>query len=137
LCRRRRPTTENLGLEAFPERMLSGQRFELADDVGMAGKRKVGVDPSFEAREPDFLQAGDFRLGERLVEEVRERRPAPESQSEAQCVGRLSSPVPLEQTPPLFVEPLELVTVAFLRADAQQVARRFRADAILIPERLA
>ena len=54
----------------------------------MAAKRQVDFDPLLERAEPKLLEAADLRLGERLVCEVGERRPAPETESIAKEPGR-------------------------------------------------
>ena len=54
----------------------------------MPAERELGVDPLLERREPELLEPLDGRLGERLVGEVGERRPAPELERLAQQGGR-------------------------------------------------
>ena len=44
----------------------------------MAPQREVGLDPLLERDCAELLEPCDLGLGERLVEEVGERRPAPE-----------------------------------------------------------
>jgi hypothetical protein len=70
-----------LSAKAFPQRVVPDERLELGDDVLVSCQREIGLDAFLETHEPAFLQAGDRRLGERLVREVRERRPSPECAS--------------------------------------------------------
>ena len=69
-----------LGAQALAQRLLPGQRLELAHELGMAAEREVGVDPSLQAGQAELLQAGDLGLGEGLVAEVGEGLATPERQ---------------------------------------------------------
>ena len=73
-----------LAAQALPQRMLGDERLELADELGVTAERQVGVDPLLERRQPQLLQPRDLGLGERLVGEVGERRPAPQRERLAQ-----------------------------------------------------
>ena len=55
----------------------------------MPAEDKVGLDPLLEGGKAQFLEASDFGLGERLGREIRERRPAPETEccSQGLCGG--------------------------------------------------
>ena len=63
---------------ALAERLLAHELFELRHELAVAAELQVGVDPVLERAEAKLLQARDRALGERLVGELRERRPAPQ-----------------------------------------------------------
>ena len=69
--------------------MLGDEALELADEVGVASEREVGLDPFFERAQAQLLQACDLWLGERLVGELVQRRPSPQAERLAQDRGRL------------------------------------------------
>ena len=104
-----------LGVGALAQRLLPGQRLELAHELGMAAEREVGVDPRLQAGQAELLQAGDLGLGEGLVAEVRKGRATPERQRPAQRVRRFAARPALEQPPRLVEELLEQVAVALAR----------------------
>ena len=94
----------------------------------MAAQRQVGVDALLDDDGSQLLEARDLRLRERLVDEVRERRPAPERERLAQhdlgggCVAGL------ERGPPLLRQPGEAVQVHLLGIELEDVAGRARGD---------
>ncbi len=63
-----------LAAQALLQRMLGGEGFQLADQLGVLAEREVGLDALCQAVEARLLQAGDLRLGEGLVAEVGQRR---------------------------------------------------------------
>ena len=78
-----------LRARSLAQRLRCDERLELGDELGVAPEREVRLDPLLERDEPELLEPGDLGLGERLVEEVRERRPAPERERLAQrALGR-------------------------------------------------
>jgi hypothetical protein len=122
-----------LTLKSFPQRVLRNEPFHLAYELGMTPECEVGVDPSLEGSEPQLLDPADRRLRERLVDEVSQRSAAPQRQRLTQLSrghGRLG-------TVGLLDQPREACQIEFLRADAQEVARRLRLNALCLPtERL-
>ena len=64
--------------QALPQRVLGHEALELRHELDVASQREVRLDPSLDGDEPKLLEAHDRRLGEGLVGEVVERRPAPE-----------------------------------------------------------
>ena len=64
--------------------MLGGERFQLADQLGVLAERQVGLDALCQTVEARLLQAGDLGLGEGLVAEVGQRRAPPHRQRLAQ-----------------------------------------------------
>ena len=93
--------------------------------------REVGVDAVAEAAEPEVVEARDLGLGEALVRDVRERRPAPERERVHQGRGRRARIAAGEL---LATEPaalLEALGVERPRREAQAVATaRGRHDVI-------
>ena len=67
--------------------MLGDEALQLADDVGVASEREVGLDPLLERVQAQLLQPRDLRLGERLECELVQRRPPPQGKRLAQDRG--------------------------------------------------
>ena len=65
-------------MQRFTQRVLGDQCLELADHVAVAAERQVGLDALLHAREPQLLEVCALDLRERLVGELRKRRPAPQ-----------------------------------------------------------
>jgi hypothetical protein len=66
-----------LPAQALPQRMGAHQRFKLRGHVHVCAEREVSLDPLFERGDAQMLQSRNFRLGERLVDEVGQRRSSP------------------------------------------------------------
>ena len=116
---RARPLAQRLGLD---------ERLELGDELGVAAQREVGLDALLDDDGAQLLEPGDLRLRERLVDEVGERRAAPERERLAQRDlggGRVAR---LERGPPLLRERDEAVHVDALGLELEHVARRARRD---------
>ena len=60
--------------------MLVDEPLQLPDHLGVAAQRELGLDRLLDRSHPQILEPGYLGLGERLVREVGERRPAPERQ---------------------------------------------------------
>ena len=73
--------------QALAQRVLAHERLELGHGLGVAAEREVGLEPLLERDEAQLLEPADLVAGERLVAEVRERRPAPEPERPAQHVA--------------------------------------------------
>ncbi len=102
----------------------------------MAAEREVGLDALLDGDKPELFEPGDLGLGERLVEEVRERRPSPEPERLAECaLGRSRIARPRAQSDPRR-EADEPVDVHALGLDLEDIARGARHDG-LRAERLA
>ena len=108
-----------LAAEPLAQRMLPHERLQLADDLGMTARGELGVDPLLERGQPQLLQPHDLRLGERLIREVRERRPAPQRQRLAQHLRRALR----IRAAGLRDKPLEPREVELGRIDPQHIAR--------------
>ncbi len=123
---RPRPLSECLRLD---------ECLELSDELGVPAESEIGLDPLLERDRAQLLQPGDLGLGERLVEEVRERRPAPERERLAENALGRSGVTSLARRPPLLREAGEAMNVHALGGELELVARRAsREDG---PERLA
>src|SRR4051794_41867488 len=75
--------------------MLAHQRLELADHARVTAKRQFGVHALLDRHQPQLLEPGDLSLRERLVGEVRQRRPPPQRQRGSQPtppLRRLAAP---------------------------------------------
>ena len=113
---------------ALAQRLGLDERLELGDELGVTAQCQVGIDALLDDDGSQLLEARDLRLRERLVDEVGERRPAPERERLAQhdfgggCVARL------ERGPPLLRQPGEAVQVHLLGIELEDVARRARRD---------
>ena len=73
-----------LRARALAQGLRGDERLELGDELGMTSEREISLDPLLERDGAQLLEPRDLGLGERLVEEVRERRPAPERECLAQ-----------------------------------------------------
>ena len=70
-------------------RVLGDQRLELADEVGVAAEREVGLDPLLERREPQVLQPPRLDAARTAPAELGQRRPAPEASASRSRLRRL------------------------------------------------
>ena len=73
--------------EPLAQRVNPDQPLELSDHRAVAAEREVDVDPLLDRGHAELLEAGDLRLRERLVGEVRQRRPAPQVERLAKSLG--------------------------------------------------
>ncbi len=117
-----------LRARALAQRLGLDERLELGDELGVAAQREVGVDALLDDDGSQLLESRDLRLRERLVDEVGQRRSAPERERLAQrdlgggCVAGL------ERGPPLLRQAGEAVHVHVLRIELEDVAGRARGD---------
>ena len=77
-----------LRTEPLAQRVLADERFQLADEAGMAPELEVGVEAELERPEPLLLECRDLPLREGLVGQVGEGRPAPERERLAKLLRR-------------------------------------------------
>ena len=70
--------------QALAQGVLGDERLELGHELGVLAEREVGVDPPLDRQQVQILEAHDRGLRERLVGEIRKRRPAPEPERLAQ-----------------------------------------------------
>jgi hypothetical protein len=123
--------------------VLSDQRLQLTDQLGVGAERKPGLDQLLPRRHAQLVEPGDLALRERLIGEVRQRRPAPQRQRHLKRRRGALGAARGEFAPPLCEEPLEAMRVEALRIEPQLVAvlpcrdRRGRTVALPARERLA
>ncbi len=117
------------------ERLRLHERLELRHELRVPGEREIGVDPLLEDGRAQLLEPRDLGLRERLVEEVRERRAAPERESFTERALGRDRVVSLERGASLLREACEPVDVDPLRRQLELVAGR--AGRNHRPERLA
>ena len=115
-----------LPAQPLSERVLADEILELADELGVAPDREVGVDAGLDGGEPQPVQAGDVRLGERLVGEVGQRLAAPQRQGVAQHLGRVAG----VGGPRCLQEIAEARDVELARLDVEDVAGRTRREPV-------
>src|SRR5262245_16732982 len=94
--------------------MLPDQSLQLSDQIGIPPLREVALDPLLQTGQAQLLQSRDLGLGERLVQEVRERRTTPEGE-------------PLGE-PSLLLQSLETLEVELALLDVDEVAGLPRHD---------
>ena len=90
----------------------------------MATEREVRLDPLLDGDEPELVEPGDLGLGERLVEEVRKRRPSPETERLAERALGRSRIAARKSRPTLGREANEAMDVDALGRDLEDIARR-------------
>ena len=111
-------------MQALPVWMGTDEPIELGDDRRVPSQRQTGGDPVFEGVEPQLVQAGPFRAGERGVREVGQNLPPPQLEGPPQrVVGAIGPPV-LQQSPSLGRKGLEPGSVQIIGADRHPVAGR-------------
>ncbi|HEY5660991.1 MAG TPA: hypothetical protein VIR59_09415 [Gaiellaceae bacterium] len=84
----------------------------------MLAEREVGIDPLLERIEAFLLEPRDLRLGERLIRELCERRPAPQRESLAQLRGGDLRLPRVERFLSFLDDVAEAVEVELVRLDA-------------------
>src|SRR5581483_3199149 len=67
-----------LSAQPLLQRMLRDELLQFGHELGMLPELEIGLDPALDRQRAKLFQASDRGLGERLVDEVGERRPAPE-----------------------------------------------------------
>jgi hypothetical protein len=68
--------------------VLGDQLLKLADQVHVTAQRQVGVRPQLQGPKPELLEPGHFALSERLVDEVSQRRSAPQPETLVEQLAR-------------------------------------------------
>ena len=76
-----------LGDRSLTQRVLLGQRLQLADQLGCQAAPEIGLDARLDGVEAQLFQAGDVGAGELVVGEVLQRRPAPQVEGVTQDLG--------------------------------------------------
>ncbi len=102
--------------QVLAQRVLGDELFELDDELAVVSERKVGIDALLDCLQAKLLEPADRSLRERLVREIGERRPAPQSQRLAQLLRgdrRLGG----RRLPDEALEALQVELVAIKRED--------------------
>ena len=103
--------------------MRTHERLQLGDETAVATECELRLDALLEGGETKLLETSDLHLGERLVGEVAERRPAPKVERLAQRLRRAYGVAAGEQLAPLVDEPLETIDVDSIGRQLERVAR--------------
>ena len=110
--------------EPLAEGMGGDELLQLTDELRVAAERELGVDPSFDRRQPNLLEPLDRGPGERLVREIGERATAPKREGlpEKRCgLLRLSSRPDLSGA---LRQPLEAMQVELAGGDPDDISGR-------------
>ena len=89
-----------LAVQPLPHRMLGGQLLQLGGQRVVPAQRQVRVDPGLDRGQPQLLQPGRLRPGERVVGQVGQHPAPPQAQRHAQRPGGLLVPARLQRRPP-------------------------------------
>ena len=73
----------------FAQRVRAGEVARLGRDLGVPAARELGLEPALERQDAQLLQARRDRRHRRLVDEIRERRAAPERERLTKGSGRV------------------------------------------------
>ena len=112
--------------KTLPDRVLEDECLQLADDARVSPQLEVGLDSFLECRQTKLLEAGDLRLGERLVRQIGKRGAAPQRKRLAEPGGRGRCIAAADGFPRLRAYPLKAPQVQLLGLDADQIAGRAR-----------
>ena len=125
-----------LRAQPLTQREPVDQRVQLADKCCVLPQRKVGIDPILKRSQPLLLEPRDLALRERLIGEVRQRRPAPQSQCPTKTVTRDSRVSILQRAATLSDHRIELLDIDPAGRGLQQVRAPAR-DQQAVAERFA
>ena len=110
-----------LAVQPLPQRMLCGQLVQLGGQRVVPAQRQVRVDPGLDRGQPQLLQPGRLRPGERVIGQVGQHLAPPQAQRLPQRPGGLLVPARLQRRPPGREAVLEPRRVQPLTVHAQQV----------------
>jgi hypothetical protein len=110
--------------ELLPQGMCANELLELADERPVRSELQVGGDSPLERGQPELLQAADRGLGERVVGEVRQRRPSPQRERLPQVLGSRASVAAFELARSGVDHALEALRVERVRLDMDEVPGR-------------
>ena len=102
--------------------MLTDERLQLGDELGVASQGQVGIDPVGDSRHPQLVQPPDRGLGKRLVAHVGEGRTAPHAQRTAQGACGIGGLIPGELSPAGLRQRLEPVRVHPADRQSQRIS---------------
>jgi len=124
-----------LAAQALAQRMLTDQCLELANKRSASPERKIRVDSILQGGHARLLQTRQLALGERFIDEVRERLAPPQGQRISQAPGRAARVA--RKRPATFGDQrLEPMHIDVGPIGIQHVAARAR-EHHAFPERLA
>ena len=104
--------------------MLGNECLELPDQLVVAPKCEVGVDPKLQRCQPNLFEPGDGSLSELLVGEVRECWSSPQSEGVAEPRRRIGRKAASQQSPRFVDQPLEPVEIELVGLDPDEVSGR-------------
>src|SRR5262245_21623457 len=114
------------------EGVLGDEGLELPDELGVAAKRELGLEPALQGEKTELFEAAHIRTKQGLVGDVRKCSASPERKRLAQLLGSLSGAAVSERAAAFLDEPLEATQVDQLGIDNQCVSawpRRNRVSA--------
>ena len=103
-----------LSAQPLSSRLRARERLELGDELVVAAEREIRVDSVLQTGQARFLEAGDLRLSERFVAEVRKRLTAPQTERLAQPLVGCDRVAAAERFPPFGAEPLKAISIQLL-----------------------
>ena len=83
-------STHELPSRSLAERILGDQPLELTDYIAVVTERELGVDAFLHARDPEFLELRPLGLGPGGIDEIAQRRSAPQSEGPSEMADGLS-----------------------------------------------
>ena len=110
--------------QLLAQRVLTHELLEFGDELSVHAALQVGFDAALEHSHTKLLESRDRRLRERLVEEVRQRRPAPERECMPEQGGRRIRVPPVQRAGGFLCHVLDAKGVELLRTDAKEIAGR-------------
>ncbi len=113
--------------EALPERMLCDEPGQLVEQPPVAAERELGVVSELERAQPAVVELGR-PCPDRLLGEIRERRPAPQREGRPQLLRRLGGVTRLERRASALERPLEALEVELVRLEHDPIAVPVRLD---------
>ena len=124
-----------LRAQAFSQGVGLDELLEVGDELRVAADGKLGIESILERRQAKLLEPRDLGLGECLVGEILQRRPAPERQSFAERVRGLREVPRGKQAATFCAKRVEAIEIDLPGGDPQEVAAAMRDEDLRI-ERL-
>ena len=117
-----------LTVQRLAQRVLGHERLQLADRIRVTAQSELGFEALLQAGEPQLFEMRALDLGERLLGELRERRPAPQVKRLAQPLGRRGDVARRERGRAFAAQRREAHGVDRLRIGGDEVAGRLGAQ---------
>ena len=115
-----------LAAQPLAQRVGANERLELADQLGGAPTREVGLEAILDRKHAQLLEPRNLTLRERRVGEIRKRRATPETECLPQQPPRRLRIALRERRPALAGQTLEPARVDLLAGDSEAVAAALR-----------